>query len=213
MAEEWNLLERKCWKFIEQTVEKDSAHDVAHIERVVKNAKTIVSGEEADPEIVVAAAWLHDCVVLPKNHPDRKKASTLAAEKAVEFLKRSDFPSNKLPAVAHAIEAHSFSAGIKPVTPEAKIVQDADRLDALGAVGIARCFSVGGQLGTAIYNPDDPFCDSRQPDDKKWVVDHFYKKLFRLPESMNTISAQKIADRRVEFMREFLQQLSEEITI
>lgn len=72
--------------------------------------------------------------------------------------------------VVHAIEAHSFSAGIKPETIEAKIVQDADRLDALGAIGIARCFTVGGQLERPVYNSDDPFCETRKPDDQKWNI-------------------------------------------
>jgi len=197
--------------FFEKKAETDAAHDIAHIKRVVKNAEIIHLEESCDKEIVLAAAWLHDCVVLPKNHPDRKKASTLAAQKAAEFLNTIDFPANKIPAVAHAIEAHSFSAGIPPKTIEAKIVQDADRLDALGAIGIARCFSVGGELNNPMYHPDDPFAESREPDDSKWTVDHFYAKLFRLPDLLNTEVAKKIAAERVEYMKSFLNQMSEEI--
>lgn len=204
-------LEKACRSFIERSGEGDAAHDISHIQRVVENAKSILSKEPADREIVLAAAWLHDSVVLPKNHPDRKKASVLAAEKAAEFLSKVDYPKNKIPAVAHAIEAHSFSAGIKPATPEAQIVQDADRLDALGAIGIARCFAVGGELARPFYHTDDPFATSREPDDSIWTIDHFYKKLFRLPDLLNTSTAQEIAKERVLFMKTFLKQLSSEI--
>lgn len=207
-----NRLETKCREFIEGSDEYDAAHDIAHIKRVVKNAKSILDNESADEQIVMAAAWLHDCVILSKNHPDRKKASTLAAEKAAEFLGSVVYPSNKIPAVAHAIEAHSYSGGIAPNTLEAKIVQDADRLDALGAIGIARCFSVGGELKRPIYHPDDPFATSREPDDSVWILDHFYEKLFRLPDLLTTVTAKNLAKDRVEYMRSFLKQLSIEVS-
>jgi len=206
-----NHLEKICRESIQKLTQPDAAHDLAHIQRVVSNAKTILATEKADSEIVLAAAWLHDCLILPKNHPERDKASSLAAEKAVEFLMNADFPENKLNAVHHAISAHSFSANIAPETIEAQIVQDADRIDALGAIGIARCFTVGGRLDTQIYNTDDPFCETREPDDSKWSVDHFYKKLFLLPRTMNTSSGRKLAGKRVEFMKEYLAVLSGEI--
>jgi uncharacterized protein len=189
----------------------DSAHDLAHIQRVVKNAELILRTEEADPETVIAAAWLHDCVTLPKNHPDRKKASLLAADKATGFLKRTSFPEFKIEQVSHAIEAHSYSAGIQAQTKEACIVQDADRLDALGAIGIARCFLIGGSMNRALYNPTDPFCTERDPDDTKWNIDHFYEKLLKLPQTMNTQSAKKEALRRADFMKGYLERLREEI--
>ena len=197
--------------FLDKHSEVDAAHDIAHIERVVKNARNILLEESADKEIVIAAAWLHDCVSLPKDHPERKKASTLAAQKAAEFLLTTSFPKNKVPAVAHAIEAHSYSGERSPETIEAKIVQDADRMDAVGAIGIARCFAVGGALNRAIYSPSDPFAESREPDDSKWTLDHFYQKLFRLPDLMHTRTARKIVGKRVEFMKDYLRELSGEI--
>lgn len=206
-----NHLKKICRDFISSQDQPDAAHDLAHTQRVVANAKKLLSTEKADAEIVVAAAWLHDCLVLPKNHPGRNKASAYAAEKAVEFLKSTDFPHNKLNAVYHAIESHSFSANITPETIEAQIVQDADRIDALGAIGIARCFTVGGRLDTQIYNPEDPLCVNREPDDSQWSVDHFYKKLFLLPGSMKTESGKKMAGNRVKFMRQYLTVLSGEI--
>ncbi len=200
-----DFLLKHCFK------QGDSAHDIAHITRVVKSAKQLCQEESADDEVIVAAAWLHDCVILPKDHPDRKTASTLAARKAAEFLSGVDFPDQKIDAVSHAIEAHSYSAGIPPKTIEAKIVQDADRLDALGAVGIARCFLVGGSMGTALYHPDDPFCENRSPDDKSWSIDHFYSKLFKLPATMNTKSGKAEAEKRVAYMKAYLDKLSQEI--
>jgi uncharacterized protein len=206
-----NHLEKICRDFIAGQDQPDAAHDLAHTQRVVANAKKLLDTETADSEIVVAAAWLHDCIVLPKNHPGRNKASAYAAEKAVSFLKTTDFPPGKFNAVYHAIESHSFSANIAPETIEAQIVQDADRIDALGAIGIARCFTVGGRLDTQIYNQEDPLCENREPDDSRWSVDHFYKKLFLLPGSMNTKSGKKMAGERVKFMKQYLSVLSGEI--
>lgn len=191
--------------------ENDPAHDLGHIQRVVKTALELANQEGADEEVVEAAAWLHDCVVLPKNHPERNNASLLAAEKAQAFLSDSDFPREKLQNTIHSIEAHSYSGGITPETLEAKLVQDADRLDALGAVGIARCFMVAGQLNRLLYQPGDPFCSTREPDDSLWTVDHFYEKLFKLPGLMNTKSAKKEGVKRVEFMKNYLEELRKEI--
>ncbi|MDZ7717590.1 MAG: HD domain-containing protein [Balneolaceae bacterium] len=206
-------LEEHCQTFIERELigSRDSAHDIQHILRVVTNAKQILENESADAEIVIAAAWLHDCVILPKDHPERKKASAFAAEKAGEFLSGIVFPSDKIEGVKHAIEAHSFSAGIPPKTIEAKIVQDADRLDAIGAIGIARCLMVGGKLDRPLYDPEDPLSENREPNDGKWTIDHFYEKLFKLPGLMHTKTAKKEAERRVQFMEEYLRELKREV--
>lgn len=206
-------LENRCKEFIKKELQKesDSAHDVTHIRRVVKNAKQILEQEPADSEIVIAAAWLHDCVILPKDHPERKKASTLAGEKAAELLSVIEFPSGKIERVKHAVEAHSFSAGIFPKTAEAKIVQDADRLDAIGAIGIARCLMIGGKMDRPLYEPKDPLAENREPDDSIWTIDHFYEKLFKLPDMMHTNSAKKEAKRRVEFMERYLEELKRDI--
>ena len=209
---DYSGLEQKCISFLKKQLnEADTAHDFAHTKRVVANVKKLLKTEQADPETVLAAAWLHDCVTLPKNHPERKKASAYAANTAVQFLSTIHFPTEKMEQSAHAIEAHSFSAGIKPRTMEAKIVQDADRLDALGAIGIARCFAVAGELSRPIYNTDDPFCETRNPDDTIWTIDHFYTKLFKLPDTMNTESARIEAKKRAIFMELYLNRLREEI--
>ncbi len=197
--------------FLERQMADDAAHDQAHIQRVVKTAVQLASSEEADLNVVVPAAWLHDCVVVPKDSPQRSQASRLAAETAVSYLQSINYPAQYHADIAHAIEAHSFSAGIPTRTIEAKVVQDADRLDAIGAIGIARCFMVGNAMGTAIYSENDPFCVERQPKDRLFSVDHFYTKLFTLVETMKTKAGREEAERRTQFMRDFLAQLETEI--
>lgn len=206
-------LEKQCEEFLKNGSDAhgDAAHDLEHVRRVVNNGKKILAGEKADAEVVIAACWLHDCVVLPKNHPERIKASVLAAEKAERFLKKTGFPVEKVSAVKHAIESHSFSAGIPAETIEAKIVQDADRLDAIGAVGIARALMVGGKLDRSLYSTSDPFCKNRDPDDSRFTIDHFYQKLLKLSGQMNTAEASGIAAKRTNVMLRFLEALELEI--
>ena len=208
-AAEW---EEQFASFLDrQMSDADAAHDRAHVRRVVTTALDLARTEEADARIVLPAAWLHDCVALPKDHPDRHRASQRAAEKAVSFLEDAGYPADHLSGIRHAIEAHSYSAGIEPRSVEAQVVQDADRLDALGAIGIARCFMVGGALDRQLYHPGDPFCTSRAPDDGTYTLDHFYEKLLDLPATMQTSAGRAEARRRAGFMRTYLDRLSAEI--
>ncbi|AOB32652.1 hydrolase [Bordetella sp. H567] len=182
----------------------DGAHDLNHLERVWAVARRILDDHpDADALVVLAACFLHDLVNLPKNHPDRARASTWAAEKATRVLAGTGFPADKLADVAHAIAAHSFSAGIPPRTMEARIVQDADRLDALGAVGLARMFHVGGQLGRALAHGTDPLARGRTPDDAHYALDHIEIKLLRLPATLHTTAARRIAQARAARLRRF----------
>ncbi len=204
--------ERKMqqWLLSEIATNGDAGHDMAHIKRVVEAAKKLALEEGADLDIVIPAAWLHDCVIIPKEDPRRNQASRLAADRAKEWLAGEGFDSAQLEAIGHAIEAHSFSAGISPETPEAKVVQDADRLDAIGAVGIARCFAIGGKMGASIYHPEEPFPENREADDRSWIVDHFFTKLLNLEDQFQTESGRREAQKRTEFMRDFLNQLKSE---
>jgi uncharacterized protein len=204
-------LEQDCAEFILQQQIHDAAHDINHIKRVVASAKKLCAIEQANINVVLPAAWLHDCVSFPKNHPDNKRASTLAGEKAVEFLTSIDYPTEYLDAIAHAIKTHSYSANFTPETLEAQIVQDADRLDGLGAIGVSRCMLVSGKLGSKIYHTEDPFCQSRTPDSKVAAVDHFYEKLFKTAKTMTTKAGLQEAQKRVEFMQRFLAQLAAEL--
>jgi len=194
----------------------DPAHDLLHLERVVATARRIAAAEGADLRVVVPAAWLHDYVVVPKDDPRRAQASQLAAVEAVAYLKAIGYCAAQLDvslldAIGHAIEAHSFSANIAPQTLEAKVVQDADRLDGIGAIGIARCFACAGTMNRPFYSALDPFCATREPDDALFTIDHFYRKLFKTAASMQTAAGRAEAEKRVEVMRRYLRELGEEI--
>lgn len=178
---------------------------------MVATAARLCDEEGADPSVVLPAAWLHDCVHVPVNSPDRPRASLMAADMAVEFLRGIGYDEFLLHRIHHAIAAHSFSARIAPLTPEARVVQDADRLDAIGAIGVARCLVLGGQLGRPLYDADDPFCEQRAPSDAVSSIDHFYTKLLTLAGTMQTASGRREAERRTAFMQAYLQQLRSEI--
>lgn len=176
----------------------DGAHDTNHLHRVWRNATLLMDDyPEADALVVLAACYLHDLVNLPKNHPERHLASRQAARLASRRLAELGFPSDRLSAVAHAIETHSFSAGIQPETIEAQIVQDADRLDALGAVGLARMFYTAGRMGAALAHADDPMALQRELDDKAYSLDHIDVKLATLPAKMQTGAGRRLGERRL----------------
>ena len=205
----WETLFTK--KLEETDLGGDPAHDLAHFKRVVATARALAADEGARLDVVVPAAWLHDLVNVPKDDPRRSQASRLSAEEALRFLRSVEYPEAFLPDIAHAIESHSYSAGIAPRTVEARVVQDADRLDGLGAIGIARCFAVGGLLGVRFYDPEDPFAERRPWDDRVNAIDHFHVKLFKTAESLTTAAGRREGARRAEFMRQYLARLALEI--
>ena len=171
----------------------------------------IQAEEGGDAEILSAAALLHDCVAIDKSSPLRSTASLRAADKARVVLADMDWAQAKVDATAHAIEAHSFSGGIPPQTLEAKILQDADRLDALGMIGAARCFYVAGTLGRSMYDPMDPIASQRAYDDTRFTVDHFHTKLLTLADSFQTTAGSRMAKTRQDTLKLFLDKLMEEI--
>src|ERR687885_1588123 len=190
------------------------AHDFQHILRVYKNAEAISKQEESvDLDVVLAAALLHDSIVYPKGSSKTMNSADDSAEIAKKILlEYKNYPREKIERVADAIRTHSYSKKLVPRSLEGKILQDADRLDAVGAIGIARTFSVGGNENRSLYNPLDPFCTTdRQPDDTQWTLDHIKKKLMILKDSMHTKTAKKIAQERTEFMELFLNQLRNKI--
>ena len=189
----------------------DPAHDEGHLRRVLAMARRIAAEEGShDSAVLTAAALLHDLGAPPKDSPLRPRASLLSARLALGLLRGLGFPEALLPGVAHAVEAHSHSAGVEPTTPEACALQDADRLDALGAVGVARCFAVGGAIGRALADPDDPLAERRPPDNGRWGLDHLQTKLLRLPEGMRTGAGRRIAGERAAFVLAFLRRMAEE---
>ncbi|MEP7732383.1 HD domain-containing protein [Vibrio parahaemolyticus] len=199
-------------EFMQQEMQVDAAHDIEHVKRVVKTAKQLCKEENADIAIVLPAAYLHDCFTYPKDHPNRKQSSAIAAKKAIAYLESIQYPQHYHDAIAHAIEAHSFSANIRPNTLEAQIVQDADRLDALGAIGVTRCIQVSTQFNAQLYNDNDMFAKERELNDKQFTVDHFQTKLFKIVDTMNTESAKLEANKRKAFMQTYLEQLHDEVT-
>ncbi|MFB5605298.1 MAG: HD domain-containing protein [Nitrosarchaeum sp.] len=189
----------------------DSAHDFDHIMRVFKNAQNICKKENANEKLVLSAVLLHDIVSYPKSDKRSKLSSIRSAEKSKKILKKFNFTKQEIQIISDAIRDHSFSQNKTPKTIEGKILQDADRLDALGAIGIARVFAVGGSENRQFYNTEDPFCKHRTPDDQIWTLDHFYRKLLKLESLMNTKSGKIEAKKRTKILKNFLDQLQNEI--
>lgn len=141
-----------------------------------------------------------------------KRAQSSQRKKSGRIFREYRLSQQYHDAIAHAIEAHSFSANIRPNTLEAKIVQDADRLDALGAIGVTRCIQVSTQFNAQLYNDSDIFAEERELNDKQFTLDHFQTKLFKIAETMNTESARREAQKRKTFMQTYLEQLHDEVT-
>ena len=196
---------------VKKIIKNDPAHDFEHIMRVYKNAQKICKKEKANKKLVLSAALLHDLVSYPKSDKRSKMSSIESAKKSQSILKKYNFPDEEIAIITDAIREHSFSQKKIPDTIEGKILQDADRLDALGAIGIARVFATSGSLKRPFYNIDDPFCKKRNPDDNMWAVDHFFKKLLTLESLMNTKSGKLEAKKRTGILKKFLQQLKDEI--
>ena len=202
-----NLLKKE----VKGLMDNDSAHDFAHIMRVYKNAQMICKKERVNEKLVLSAVLLHDIVSYPKFDKRSKLSSIQSAKKSKMILKKFDFSNEEIQIISDAIRDHSFSQNKIPATIVGKILQDADRLDAIGAIGIARVFAVGGSEKRPFYNVKDPFCKNRIPDDKIWTLDHFYKKLLKLESIMNTKSGKIEAKKRTKILNNFLNQLKNEI--
>ena len=196
------------------TSSPDPAHDFSHCLRVLANVHVLWKSEGGDLEVLAAASFLHDIANLPKNHPDSKMSSGKSADQAAELLTNLGFTTTQVEAARDAILCHSFSRGLTPQTLEGRVFQDADRLDALGAIGIARTFAVGGSTHRPLYSPDDPFCEQgRAPDDKTNTLDHFFIKLLKLEGTFLTETGRKQARERTTSMTHFLEAFNQEIKL
>ncbi len=188
----------------------DPTHDVAHALRVA--LWTIrLGGDEVDEREAIAAALLHDAVNPPKDSPERAHASERSSELAGRRLPACDFAPEAVTRIAAAIRDHSFSRGAVPATPLGRALQDADRLEALGAIGLLRCVSTGVRMGGEWFDGEDPFAEHRALDDKRYSVDHFYTKLLLLAGTMCTEAGRAEAERRTAFLNTFLTQLGDEL--
>ena len=203
-----------CIAFVKKTLSgAEGGHDWFHIERVWKNAKLIASGEECDLEVVELAALLHD-IADSKFHGGDEE---IGPKKAREYLSNTRIETQKVNHIVAIIENVSFKGGHNArnhSSIELDIVQDADRLDAIGAIGIARTFNYGGFKNRAIYDPSiAPNLNMTKEEYKKSTaptINHFYEKLLLLKDLMNTESGERIAEQRHQYMEGFLNQFYRE---
>ena len=187
-----------------------SGHDYWHTLRVYNVAKTIAEKEKCDIEIVCLAALLHD-------FDDAKITnSTAKLENATKWLKENHYPSKRINWIKEIINSVSFKGTDTkiPETLEGKIVQDADRLDALGAMGIARTFAYGGSKGREMWNPNEPYVENMNEKEYRNnngnTINHFYEKLLKLKDMMNTDTAKEIAEHRHQYMEDYLEEFFSE---
>lgn len=183
----------------------DGSHDLAHLARVWATVRTIHAEEGGDLEILLAATLMHDAVQVEKTSPERAQASRMAATFAKGVLKKFDWPEDRIEQVAHAIAAHSNSGKIAPRTIEARILRDADRLDAIGAVGIARCFYTGGRNRQTLYDIADPRANQRSANDSQFTLDHILTKLLYVANSISTPAGRRLAAHRQSKLEQFVE--------
>jgi len=197
-------------KKIKPYFEKHGGHDFAHTERVYRNAIKISKGENIDLDVVKAAALLHDIAREMEDIGKIKCHAEEGAKIAKRILREINFPEEKIEKVVHAIKVHRHSKNKKAETKEAKIIQDADRLDALGAVCIARVFSYGAKKGRLIYDPKiKP--KQKYEGDSETSINHFYEKIFKIkPETFKTKKARSMAEKRYKFVKNFVNQFIKE---
>lgn len=201
---------KKIHEFVKREFQHDPAHDLPHLYRVA--IWTIrIAGSGIEPRDAVAAALLHDLVNVPKNSPLRSQASELSAAKSRPFLEDLGFEPGAVDRICGAIRDHSFSRGARPTDLLGQALQDADRLEALGAIGIARCFATGGRLGTSLWNADDPWAKARELNDTEFSLDHFFAKLLKLPDTFLTSGGREEARCRAQRLIDFISALEEEL--
>jgi uncharacterized protein len=191
----------------------DPAHGWEHVDRVYRLALQIAEQEGADRFIVGMAALMHDLGRTAGQHTAGHHAD-ISVTLASELLASHTLPAHMQEAILHAIAAHSYSRGIEPLTLEARVVRDADRLDALGAVGILRWAITGAVRRTSqtmSYHPTDPFAEKHTPDDHTYMLDHFFAKLLKLSETMTTQTGRALAEQRTTFMYSYLDELKKEL--
>lgn len=206
-------LKEKLFKIAVEKIKGDPSHDFEHIRRVTNLAEKIGQSVSADLDVIIPAALFHDVIVYAKDDPRSKnetEESALEAEKILNEME--EYPKQKITLVKTCIQQCSFSKGIMPDLLEAKVLQDADRLEATGAISIMRTFTSGGQMNRNLYNPKDPFRESSEPENFTFSLDLFYKRLLLVEATMHTDFAKTIANRRTMFLKSFLDEFRNELT-
>jgi uncharacterized protein len=201
----------KTESFVQDTLQgSEAGHDWSHIERVVRNARTIAAGEKADPFVIELAALLHD-IADSKFHNGNEE---LGPERSERFLKGLDLPAELVDHVVNIVRNVSFKNELDPSKEnsfdsiELQVLKDADRLDAMGAIGVARAFHYGGYKNRALYDPSIKPVENQSKEQYKTskapTINHFYEKLLSLKDKMNTQTGRKMAEERHAFMESFL---------
>ncbi|MFH0853591.1 MAG: HD domain-containing protein [bacterium] len=190
----------------------DASHDFNHTQRVVQISEKIGIEERTDLEILIPAAMFHDSVVSRKNDPRARSDTIRSAKFAKKVLSGiNNYPSNKIVKVSAAIRECSYTFGGNVGFLEGKIIQDADRLDAIGAIGIMRAFATTGQLQIPLFHDNDPFCRRRNPNQRRYGLDFIFTRMLRIETGMNTDTGKKIASQRTAYLRSFLDQIDIEL--
>jgi len=213
-----NQIVDKTILFVKETLKgAEGGHDWFHIQRVFLNAKLIAKGEIVDGFVLALGSLLHD-IADSKFHPDASGGDeTIGPRKAATFLLSQNVDSDIIEHVVQIIKNISFKGGNVKRTFSSKeldVIQDADRLDAIGAIGIARCFNYGGFKNREIYNPAIPPNLTMTKEEYKKstapTINHFYEKLLLLKDKMNTKTGKRIASERHQFMEVYLKQFYRE---
>jgi uncharacterized protein len=188
---------------------RHSHHDKSHVERVYNLALRIAQKEDADLEVIKAAVLLHDIARAMEDEGKIEDHALESAKMATKILEEVDFPKKKAARVISCIETHRFKKGLQPQSLEAKILQDADRLDIIGAIGIARVFARSGWSNLPIYNPEIP--PKGEYDGKSFTaINHIHEKILKVKDSVNTKTAKEIAKERHRFVEQFLKRFLKE---
>jgi uncharacterized protein len=191
----------------------DTAHDFMHAQRVMHNAIEISDAEGGDLDVLVPAALFHDVVMYPKNDPRSLDAPAASAAVAASVLQATDtYPARKIPLVTEAIRLCSFANDADGATLESAILQDADRLEATGAIAIMRTFWSAGQMSLPLYDAGDPFAEHRDPDGLQYALDLFETRLLRVESRMNTATGRRLARERSTLLHVFLEAVRQEIS-
>ena len=187
------------------------AHDWFHVRRVESNAERLLAARPgADGRVVRLAVLLHDVGRAREDRGEIDDHAEWGAAESERLLRERGAAEGTVAAVAHAVRAHRYSGPVAPETIEAELLSDADDLDALGAVGVARCFAYGGERGSPIHDPSlPPGADST--DAGRTQFNHLHEKLLDLPERMYTGAGRELAEERADFVRTFARRFEAEV--
>lgn len=204
------------WAAMVPLVPRDLAHDGAHVLRVYRWAVFLAAEADADPDLTGAAALVHDLVATPKESADRAQASARSAAAALPLVQAAGYSPAEASAISEAVRTCSWSAGLAPTSAEGLALQEADRLDAIGAVGIARTtWTAQGMQDRGVdvvaWHPTDPLARAREANDRAWALDHFPVKLLTLAEELVLPSARAEGARRHARMLAYLEGLAAEL--